>query len=724
MNYRIRTFAEQLLFVLNIFIAFILFFEDKLVLPAWLQSVGRLHPLILHFPIVMLFIAMLMGLFRFRPENESNPYYLAFLQNLLLSGVILAGITVIMGLFLSREDGYSGSTLLWHKWTGAGIFFLGSVIYWFRNKAWYRGKVAQAVSLLCIGGLVVTGHYGAALTHGANFILEPLASESAVAAVPVEQAKVYEHVIKPIFEQKCVSCHNQDKLKGELMLTDMQSILKGGKSGKLFVPGNPQISLLLERIHLPMEEKEHMPPSGKTQLTAQEVSLLALWVRNNADFKLKVTDLANGDSLRVLATSYLKPATTKQEEYDFSPADEETVAKLNTDYRTILPLARESPALAVNIYNRNAYTSRQLEELEDIKKQIISLNLNKMPVKDSDLSIIAKFENLRRLDLNFTDITAGGLKALAPLKHLHSLTLSGTKVSYQDLSAQINQLKGLKTVTLWDTGLATEDIEKLRKANVQITFIGGFKDDGKNPLQLNPPQVKNPSMVFNKNISVQLRHPIKGVEIRYTTDGTIPDSLNAPVFSHMDIHQNTQITARAFKKGWYGSVPIIFDFLKNTYIPDSVRLLLPLNRVHQAEGAHTFFDGKLGAIGANNPAWANNWAGVRDNDMVLVSGFKQPVTISSVGLHYMIEEDTGIFPPDVVEVWGGNDPTQLKLLTKFKAALPSKGDRPSLKMTAGNFKPQQVTWLKIVAKPLNSIPDWHRNKGKKALLLVDEMFIN
>ena len=71
---------------------------------------------------------------------------------------------------------------------------------------------------------------------------------------------------------------------------------------------------------------------------------------------------------------------------------------------------------------------KQLEELNEIKEQVISLNLNKLPVKDEDLKTVSRFKNLRRLDLNFTNITARGLDALASLKFLQTLSLSGTKV--------------------------------------------------------------------------------------------------------------------------------------------------------------------------------------------------------------------------------------------------------------------------------------------------------
>ena len=724
MHIKLKRFAEQLLFASNVFVAFLFLFENQLVIPVWLQTVGRMHPLLLHFPIVILLIAMLLEFFRFKPENYNNQFYRNFLQNLLLVGSLFAAVTVVMGLFLSKEEGYGGDTLTWHKWTGAGIFFLASFIYWIRNNNWYNAPAAKVGALLTVVGLVLTGHYGAALTHGDNFIFEPILAQQQVSSVPLEEAVVYNDIIRPIFEQKCVSCHNPDKLKGELILSDPASIKKGGKSGKLYVPGNPAMSLLLQRVHLPVEDKKHMPPSGKAQLTPEEVILLSLWVKQNSDFKKKVIDLPEKDSLRVIASARLKPAEVA-ESYDFNAADEKTIAKLNNDYRTVASLAKESPALSVNIYNQSAFNSKQLEELDEVNKQIVSLNLTKMPVRDEHLKLIGKFENLRKLDLNFTNVTAKGLSELSQLKHLKYLTLSGTKINFPDFEKLIKSFKSLKSVTLWNTPLTGDQLSALQKSNRNITFVGGFKDDGKDPLKLNTPQIKNESMIFAASTPLQLKHPIKGVELRYTLDGTEPDSISSAIFENKTIlKENATVKVRAFKTGWFGSDMATFDFYKSSFKPDSVRLLFPLNRVHQAEGAHTFFDKKLGEIGANNPAWANNWGAVRDNDMVLLSQFYKPVTVSSVGVRYMIEEDTGIFPPDLMEVWGGNDPAKLRLLAKIKASLPAKGDKPIIKSIYVNFKPETITYLKIVGKPVVEMPEWHRNKGKRALLLVDEMFIN
>lgn len=727
---KFRSIAENFLLGLTITIAFLLIFENKLVIPVWLQSFGRLHPMLLHFPLVLLIVAVLLEFFRFSPANAASAFYQNFARNFLLSGALLAAVTVAMGLFLAQEEGYAGDTLFWHKWTGAGIFFLSSGLYFVRNADWYRAPVARAGGGLLLLALVLGGHFGASLTHGDDYVLAPFRTEEEIAPVPFDEALVFDDVIMPIFNQKCVSCHNTDKQKGGLLLTSAEGMMKGGKTGEFFVAGKPEISLLLQRIHLPMDDKKHMPPSGKTQLNADEMRLLALWVQqhdgaNRTDFKQKVADLPVGDSLRLLAAARLQPATAATEIFAFDAPTEEMVQELNTDYRTVSFLARQSPALEVNIYNKNEYDARQLEELKPVRMQIVDLNLNKMPVKDGDLSIVASFENLRKLNLNFTDVTAQGLHTLAALPHLKTLTLSGTKLDFKDLQNQLGKFKTLESVSVWDAGLLGEQIKQLKKAHSKINIIGGFVDGGQSVLKLNPPQEGNATTIFEKDIPLRLQHPIRGTTIRYTTDGSEPDSISSPVFKDKVIlKEPTKIKARAFKSGWLGSETITFDFFRNTFVPDSLRLLYPLNSVHLAEGAETFFNKKLGVISANNPAWANFWAGVRGNDLGLVALFEKPVTISSVGLHYMIEEDTGIFPPEWVEIWGGVSEKDAKLLAKVKPRQPSKGEFESLQSLVGAFKPQPIGYLKIIARPVAEIPEQNTQKGRKALLLVDEMFIN
>ncbi|HVS92422.1 MAG TPA: c-type cytochrome domain-containing protein [Mucilaginibacter sp.] len=717
-NDRYRGFADNLLFALNIFIIILLLAGDHLAIPRWLQPVGRVHPMILHFPIVLLILAMLMEFFRFRAAFAGEKFYQDFASALWLSGAVFSAITAIMGLFLSREPGYDGGDVQWHKWFGVGIVFISSLIYFERSKGWYNAKIARSASILTVVFLLVAGHYGAGITHGDNFILAPVMPNSRP-LVPIDQAYVYKDVIQPIFENKCIACHNSDKMKGGLMLTDEKSILKGGKDGKLFVPGQPQVSLILQRIHMPEEEKKHMPPAGKPQLTAAELAVLYQWIKENADFKEKVISLPATDSLRLAAAGFLKPAEAVEDHYDFAAADENTVKKLNNNYRVVYALAKGSPALAVDIYNKNAYNPKVLLDLEPVKKQIISLDLDKMPVKDAELKTIAQFENLRTLNLNFTDITGATLKDLSALKYLRSLSVAGTKVDMQSLS-QLKTFKALNELTIWNTELNDADIQKLQATNKNVNFIQGYKDDGK-PMKLIPPRVNNTVFVFSKPTPLLVTHAIKGVQIRYTTDGTDPDTTDSPVYQPgMMISQNTTIKMRACKAGWYASDVVSYSFFRNTFKADSISLLKAVNERYPANGAQTLTDGELGGMDFGN----NKWLGTQQ-DLELLLHYKTPVKPQTVTLNCLKIIGAQVFFPSEIQVWGGDDEQHLKLISTLITG-PQKKNDPNVAegLTCKLRENAPLTYLKVVAKPIAKLPAWHYAKGKPSWVFADEIFVN
>ncbi|ASU32396.1 c-type cytochrome domain-containing protein [Mucilaginibacter xinganensis] len=715
---RHRSFAENLLFALNIFIIFLLVFGTSVIIPQWLQPVGRLHPLILHFPIVVLIMAMMLEFFRFKERFRTETLYHDFTTYLWLTGAIFAAFTAIMGLFLSKEPGYEGATLQWHKWLGAGVVFVSTIIYWCRSAGWYNVKIARSCAALVVVSLVLAGHFGADLTHGENFVLAPVWHPEKE-LVPVEKALVYRDVIQPIFLSKCTSCHNPDKTKGGLMLIDEKSILKGGKDGKLFLAGQPQISMLLQRIHLPEEDKKHMPPSGKPQLTPDEMNLLYLWIKENADFKKKVIDLPEKDSLRLIAVTYLKPADETGEKYDFAAADEKLIKKLNNNYRVIYPLASESPALGVNVYNKSTYQPKTLQQLSAIKKQVVLLDVSKMPVKDAELKTIAQFENLHVLNLNFTDITGSTLKDLAGLKALKMLSLAGTPLNAGAIK-QISAIRSLTKITLWDTGLSDAVLKELQSSNKNIEFIKSFKDDGK-PIKLNDPQVKNTSLVFANSIPLQLVHPIKGVELRYTADGSTPDSLQSPIYKPgLDLTQTSSIKVKAYKNGWLSSDVVQFNVFKSAFTPDSISFLTPPNEKYTASGAKSLIDKELGGTNFGNGKWI-----AAQKNIEIYMQFANPVKLHTITLNCLRNLGSQVFLPIGIEIWGGADLNHLKRLSSIVPPQAKKGEPDMAVGIDCKLKVDgAISCIKIIAKNIQQLPSWDPVKKGPEWVFMDEIFVN
>lgn len=674
-----KGFAENILFALNVFIIFLLVFEDKVALVYWLQPIGRMHPMLLHFPIVLLMLGMLLEFFRFKSAYKEEKLYQNFTSGLLLTSILLSAITVIMGLFLSKEEGYEGSTLQWHKWTGVGIVFISSAIYWCRNASWYKAPAAKAGAVVTTLCLIAAGHYGAVLTHGDNFVLSPVMSAETI-KVPIDKAEIFSDVVMPIFSQKCLSCHNLEKAKGGLILADAQSVFKGGKTGKLFVPGKPEISLMLERIHLPLDEKKHMPPKGKTQLTPEEIAVLSLWIKNNAAQKQKVIELPENDSLRILSGRLLGPSAAADEDYDFAAADAAAVKKLNNDYRSVSVLSKNSPALVVNIYNPSTFKPGALKELNEIKSQIVSLNLNKLPVRDEDLKVIAGFENLRRLNLNYTAITGKGLSHLQNLKHLKEVSVFGTKAFKHTQPA----------------------------------------DDGNVPLKLTVPRLNTNALIFREAIKLRIEHPINGVQIRYTLDGSEPDSLSTIYRDELVFKEATVLKARAYKPGWSNSDVAAFNLYKSRYKPDSIRFLKAANERYRHLPSALLIDDELG----DKNLIGGKWIGFLEDDLEALLYFKEAVPLSDVTLNLLYRVSAGIFPPKQVEVWAGPDQAHLSLMGSTKIQMPEEKAKKPVTKVSVHFSPREVRCIKVIAKNFEQLPAWHKEKGKPAWVVVDEIFLN
>ncbi len=715
MKFATKRIAGNLLFAADIFILFLVLFESRMHIPAWLQSVGRMHPMFLHFPIVILLLAMGMEFFRFRPDLSIQPFYQDFTDVMLLTGAVSAAITVIMGLLLSNESGYTGSTVQWHKWTGLAIVLFASVIYWSRNSTWYKLRVAKTGAVLAVISIVITGHLGAGITHGEDFISTPLIAARAAIKVPVEKAVIYADVVQPIFTAKCMSCHNSEKAKGQLILDNPEDIKKGGKNGQPFVSQHADSSLIIQRINLPEEEKKHMPLTGKPQLTKDEVDIIYRWIQSGADFKKKLIELPVTDSLRITASKYLAPP--EEEKYDFASANEKTVKGLSNNYRVVYPLAIESPALVVDFYNKKQYSSKSLEDLLAVKKQIVELNLNKMPVSNADLKVVGQMENLRTLNLAFTNISAEGLGQLSSLKFLKSLSLSGNKIDKSAISS-IGKIKSLREVFVWDTGLTGEEVTQWQKSDRQVQFMQGYKQAA--PMALNDPILVYNKSVFTDSMHITLRHPIPGAQIRYSLDSTGPDSSTSPIYhDFVALDKNTFFKARAFKEGWLGSDTITHNFYKSAFKPDSISFISLPDDSYKGDGPLTLSD----HITGNFDTGDGKWLGFR-KDMTILLRFKTPVKLRSVALHLVKNSGADIYPPVQVAVWGGMDEGHLRLLKTVSPKPLAKGESAAIFLQDCTFSPASVRFIKIMATNLKKPPKWGNSPKKPGWVFMDEVLLN
>ncbi len=708
----------NLIIGLNVFLAFLLLFGPGIDLPLPLKVVGRMHPLLLHFPIVLLLTAFVFEAFKKHfPLDRADMGKI--IQTLLLAGCLSAAVTAVLGLFLSSEEGYSGDTLQWHKWTGTAVSFLSPLLWW--GYTLRKGRnILYAGMVVVLGLLLVAGHFGASLTHGENYVLAPMGSTGKT-TVDLSEAHVYSDLVQPILKEKCFSCHNPDKAKGELVMTDTSSFSAGGKSGKPFAAATFGESLLVERLLLDIDHEHRMPPKGKPQLSQTEIALVKAWINGGGDFTVRLAD-APDPEIKPLASALY--GSSAENTYDFGPANAARIEQLNTSYRLVAPVAFNTPALDVSFFNRNSFELKSLEEIKEIATQVVQLNLSGMPVGDAEMAVVASFPNLRRLNLNYTGVTDQGLAAATQLPALRTLMITGTEVTTAGLTSLLNASK-LSQVYAWNTLLGPQEADSLMQIHPGLRIDSGFMADDTTTLQLNNPRLNPEHIFFRQPFALTVDHPVAGTDLLYTTDGSEPDSLQSPRFREsITISDNTVVKVKAVKEGWIQSPVVEKSYQRTTYLPDTFSLAHPPHPLHKGRGAATLFDL---AEGSTDILYASDgkWLGYNGQEFIAELGFKQPVVLKEILLSTLLSARLESFPPYEVEIWGhgpGNPPERMARLKPEMPAKDSKVRRNIISCPIAGHKP--VSTIKIIARPVEKLPAWHPNPGKPAWLFIDEILLN
>ncbi|WP_018623130.1 DUF1549 domain-containing protein [Spirosoma luteum] len=261
----------------------------------WLwQFLGRLHPLIVHFPVGLLCIALLLeGISWYRQSTE----FRSGITAMVWIGTISAILAAALGLILINQEDYAGKGVTIHQWSGLATMTLAILTV----LALRSGRISayRTLLLLTVVGVSVAGHFGALLTHGEDYLSSVLpfgnsptspgtgdtkfafASVSTGQPLSAKQISELNVEVRSILAHNCYSCHSATKTKGELRLDKKDLIFKGGKHGAILKAGHPEDSEMIRRIMLPADDKESMPTKGK-RLTEKEVALLSFWIKQGA----------------------------------------------------------------------------------------------------------------------------------------------------------------------------------------------------------------------------------------------------------------------------------------------------------------------------------------------------------------------------------------------------------------------------------------------------------
>jgi mono/diheme cytochrome c family protein len=94
--------------------------------------------------------------------------------------------------------------------------------------------------------------------------------------------------VRGILQTHCLECHGASKLRGGLSLATRETLLKGGDSGPVIVPGKPKESKL-HRLASQQDEPP-MPPPPRKRLDKNQLADLARWIDLGAPYDKPLID--------------------------------------------------------------------------------------------------------------------------------------------------------------------------------------------------------------------------------------------------------------------------------------------------------------------------------------------------------------------------------------------------------------------------------------------------
>lgn len=267
-----------------------------------LDLLGRLHPLMVHFPIGLLVGVFLLEVWnRFRKKEKNY-------ESLVYLGAFAAVVAAIMGGLLNASEDYAGDLIARHQFSGYLTAFLALIT---AACYWKKDRLLSWIPLFslgfCCASLSVAGHLGASITHGTDYLsgvlpwnqqkseidpglLQSFQTYAREDSFPQDQLDRLNLQVRAIFAHNCYQCHSTAKRKGDLALDHREGVFEGGESGPVFTVGKAEESELIRRLTIPRREEEAMPPKGKS-LQKEEIELIKLWINQGAhwaDESLKI----------------------------------------------------------------------------------------------------------------------------------------------------------------------------------------------------------------------------------------------------------------------------------------------------------------------------------------------------------------------------------------------------------------------------------------------------
>ena len=124
------------------------------------------------------------------------------------------------------------------------------------------------------------------------------------------------------------------------------------------------------------------------------------------------------------------------------------------------------------------------------------------------------------------------------------------------------------------------------------------------------------------------------------------------------------------------------------------------------------------------------WQGFEGVDLEAIIDLKKQTAFNRIELRCIEDQNAWIFAPTEIQIFTSNDGQKFELLSSQEPILKPNISASGAQQEGvairylGIRKKGNARYIKIVAKPLNPIPAWHKGAGGKGWLFADEIIID
>ena len=241
---------------------------------------------------------------------------------------------------------------------------------------------------------------------------------------------------------------------------------------------------------------------------------------------------------------------------------------------------------------------------------------------------------------------------------------------------------------------------------------------------LQPPVISASAPRFAAPLNVTLSAPATSnpeliTQIHYTLDGSEP-TINSPLYTApITITATTVVRARLFAPGLPPSFTVTRKFNYDYIIATSFsrRPNTPYN-----VGADTIlFDGIRGSI----DDLAHNWLGFSGAPVTITVQLSKPLLVETLRVRYAHSPAPWAFAPRQLQISYSSDGEHFSdpetVTMPFDVQSQQHSDAQIISLDIPVSTSQTISHIRINNVTINSIPLWHRAKGLKPWLLIDEI---